>query len=87
MRPGKFGGEGGRGERAGSEDGDGVGRVLAEGEDLFAVNGDAGLGCDAGGYSPGEFHSIPLRGRGRRGRRLRLPQQAKPGTSPALFPA
>ena len=43
----EFGGERGGGERAAGEDGDGVGIVLVEARDLFAVDGDARLGGDA----------------------------------------
>ena len=32
--------------------------VLFEGEDLFAVDGDAGLGGDAGGDTAGEFDAV-----------------------------
>ena len=49
---------GGRGERAGGEDGDGVGIVLVERGDLFAVDGDAGFGGDALGDAAGELDAV-----------------------------
>src|ERR1700733_6230078 len=51
----EFGGQGGAGERAAGQDGEGVRVGLVEGDDLFTVDCDAGLGGDAGGYSLGEF--------------------------------
>jgi hypothetical protein len=50
--------ERGRGERAGGEEGDCVIFVGVERGDLFAVDGDAGLGCDAGGDAAGELDAI-----------------------------
>ncbi len=51
---GELGGEGGAGEGAGGEDGDGVEVVLVEGEDLFAVDGDAGVLLETLANAPGE---------------------------------
>ncbi len=42
-------GQRGRGERAAGEDGEGFGVVFVELGDLFAVDGDVRLCCDAGG--------------------------------------
>ena len=58
----KFGGERGRGERAGGEDGERVGIVGIECGDLFAVDGDGGLGCDAGGDAAGELDAVDGQG-------------------------
>ncbi len=54
----QLGGERGRGERAGGEDGDGVGVVLVELRDFFAMDGDARLGGDAVGDAAGEFDAV-----------------------------
>src|SRR5262249_5266843 len=53
----EFGGERGRGQGAGCEDGDGVG-LYVEGEDLFAVNGDVGTGCYTLSYAAGEVDAV-----------------------------
>ncbi len=55
--------EGGRGERAAGEDGEGVGIVFVEGKDFFAVDGDGagagtGEGGDAVGYAAGELDAV-----------------------------
>ena len=54
----QLGGEGGAGERAGGEDGEGVGIAGVERGDLFAVDGDSVLGCDAGGDAAGELDAV-----------------------------
>ena len=54
----EFGGQRGAGEGAAGEDDEGVGVVLVEGGDLFAVDGDAGFGSYAGGYSFGELDAV-----------------------------
>ena len=59
----EFRGEGGAGEWAGGEDGDGVGIVpciiaASKGGDFFAVDGDEGLGGDAGGDALGEEFAV-----------------------------
>ena len=58
----QLGGEGGAGERAGGEDGEGVGIAGVERGDLFAVDGDSGLGCDAGGDAAGELDAVDGQG-------------------------
>lgn len=50
--------ESGGGEGAGGEDGERVVAALVEVENLFPVDGDAGIGGDAGGYPGREFGSV-----------------------------
>ncbi len=54
----QLGGERRAGERAAGEDGQGVGVVLVELGDLFAVDGDAGLGGDALGDALRELDAV-----------------------------
>src|SRR5207249_3952033 len=54
----EFGGQCGAGERAAGENGYCVAVVLVERGDFFAVDGDAWLGCDAGGDAFGELDAI-----------------------------
>ena len=54
----EFGGERGRSERAGGENGNSIGVVLVESGDLFADYGDVGLGVDEFGDFCGKLDAV-----------------------------
>ncbi len=55
-------GEGGAGERAAGEDGDGVFTALVERGDFFAMDGDVGCSGDAFGYAGREEFAVNGKG-------------------------